>query len=77
MRDSLDVIAQAMRKVIHRINAPFVAGMMMFRMTNAIEHRIAHPDIRRSHVDFRPERARAIGEFAILHSREPIEIFFD
>src|SRR5215813_13571806 len=77
MCDAFDVIAQAMRKIVQRINAPPVAGMMMFGVANAIEDRITHPDVRRSHVDFRTERARAIGKFAILHPGEQIEILFD
>jgi hypothetical protein len=45
MGHALDVIAQAMGEVIHRVNAPGGAGMMMFSVANAVEHRIAHPDI--------------------------------
>src|SRR6266404_8044593 len=77
MRDTFDVIAQTMRKIVHWIDAPRVASVMMFGVANAIEDRITHPDVRRGHVDFRTERPRPIGEFAILHSREQVEILFD
>ena len=54
VRDAFNVIADAMREVIHRVNRPARAGVMMFEMANAIEHRVAQPDIRRLHVDLRP-----------------------
>ena len=77
MRDAFDVIAQAVREIVHRINAPLVAGVMMLGVADAIEHRVAQPDVRRAHVDLRAQRARAIGKFARFHPREQIEIFFD
>ena len=77
MGDPFDVIAQRMRPIVHRINAPFVAGVMVRRVPNAIKHRIAQPDVRRAHVDLRPQRARAIREFARFHSRKQVEIFLD
>ena len=77
VRDALDIIAQAMREVVHRVDAPFVAGVMMRGVANAIEHRIAQPDVRRRHVDLRAQRPRAVGELARFHAREEIEVFFD
>ena len=41
VRDSFDVVAKRVRPVVHRINAPFVAGAVMCRVPNAIEHWIA------------------------------------
>ncbi len=76
VRDAFDVIAQAMREIIHRINAPFRAGVMMFGVADAIKHRVAQPDVRRRHVNLRAQRARAVGKFAGLHAAEQIEIFF-
>ena len=34
--DAFDIIAQAMREVIHWVNAPLVAGLMMFGVPDAI-----------------------------------------
>ena len=75
--DAFDVIAQAMGEIVHRIDAPFVAGMMMFRVANPVQHRVAHPDVRRRHVDLRLQRPRAVGELAVLHADEQIEAFLD
>ena len=54
-----------------------LAGVMMLGMTDAIEHRIAQPDVWRAHVDLGAQRPRAIGKFASFHAREEIEIFLD
>ena len=69
VRDAFDVIAQAMREVVHRVDAPLAAGVMMFGVANAVEDRVAHPDVRRRHVDLRAQRARAVRELAVLHPR--------
>ena len=55
VRDAFDVIAQAMREVVHRIDAPFVAGVMMRGVPDAVEQRIAQPDVGRRHVDLRAQ----------------------
>ena len=39
--------------------------------------RVAHPDVRRSHVNLRAERTLAVGELAVLHAREQVEVFLD
>ena len=75
--DALQVVAQAMGEIVHRINAPFAAGMMMLGVADAVEDGIAHPDVGGGHVDFGPQRARAIGKFARLHPLEKVEGFLD
>ena len=77
VRDPFDVIAERVRPIVHRINAPFVAGAMMRRVPDPIKHRIAQPDIRGVHVDLCAQRARAIRRLARFHSRKQIQIFLD
>ena len=77
VRDAFDVIAQAMGEVVHRVDAPSAAGVMMVGVSNAIEQGIAHPDVRRGHVNLRAERTFAVGKLTVLHAREPVEIFLD
>ena len=66
-----------MREVVHRIDAPPVAGAMVVRVPDPIEHRVAHVDVRRRHVDLRPEHERAVGELPRPHAREQIEVLVD
>ena len=77
VRDALDRIRLAVREVVHRIDAPLVAGAMMLGVQDAVHDRIAHVEVRRRHVDLGPQRARAVGELAGLHAREEVEILFD
>ena len=63
--------------VVHRIDAPFVAGAVMLCVQNAVHHRVAHVEVGRRHVDFGAQGAGAIGKFAGLHALEQVEILFD
>ena len=51
MRNGLDRIALTVSPIVHRIDAPLIAGSMMVRMEDAVHHRIAQVDIRSRHVD--------------------------
>ena len=70
MRDPLDGIRLAVRVIVHRINAPLVAGAVMLGVHNAVHHRIAQVEIRRRHIDLRPQNARTIGKFPRAHALE-------
>ena len=76
VRDVLDRIRLAVREVVHRIDAPLVAGAMMLGVQNAVHHRVAQVEVGRGHVDFRPQGARAVGKLAGPHALEQIEILF-
>ena len=41
----------AVREVVHRIDAPLVAGAVMLGVQDAVHHRVAHVQIGRGHVD--------------------------
>ena len=66
-----------MSEVIHRIDAPFVAEMVMRLMKYPVKRRIAHVYIGRRHIYFCTKRAAAIGKFAVFHAFEKIEVLFD
>ena len=63
-----------MRVVVHRVDAPRVAGAVMVRAADAVQHRVAHVDVRRRHVDLRAQHARAVGELAGAHPPEQVEV---
>ena len=75
--DLLDRVRRRMREVVHRIDAPRVAGPMMVRAPDAVEDRIAHRDVRRRHVDLRAQHVGAVLELAGAHPREQVEVLFD
>ncbi len=75
--DVLDRIRLAVGVVVHRVDAPLVAGAVMRGVEDAVHHRIAHVEVGRGHVDLGAEDAAAVGELAVLHADEEVEIFFD
>ena len=77
VRDAFDVIAQAMGEVVHRVDAPLGTGVVMLGVTNAVEDRVAHPDVRRRHVNLRAESARAIRKFTVLHTDEEVKVLLE
>ena len=75
--DALDVVAQAVREVVHGVDAPLVAGVVVRGVADAVEHRVAQPDVGRAHVDLGAERAGAVGELAGAHPLEQVEVLLD
>ena len=68
--DLFNRIGLTVRPIVHGVDAPLVARAMMARLANAVHDRIAQIQIRRSHVNFRAQRARAIFELARAHPSE-------
>ncbi len=66
-----------MGEVIHRVDAPGIARALVACLADAIERRIAQVDIRRCHVDLRPQHVRAVGELAAAHALEEVEVLGD
>ncbi|MNT72077.1 hypothetical protein D3C72_2106420 [compost metagenome] len=66
-----------MGEVVHRVDAPLVAGLVVFGKFNAIQHRIAHHDERRRHIDFRTQTGFTFLEATGTHFFEQCEVLFD
>ena len=77
VRDAFERVRRRMREVVHRVDAPRVAGAVMMRVPDPVEHRIAHVDVRRRHVDLRAQHVGAVRELAGAHPREEIEVLLD
>ena len=77
VRDVLERIRRRVREVVHRVDAPRVAGAVVVRASDAVEHRVAQVDVRRRHVDLRAQHLRAVGELAGAHAGEEIEVLLD
>ena len=74
MRDRFDRIGLPMREIVHGVNAPRITGAMVRRVQDAIQHRVAHVEVRRGHVDLGPQRARSVGKLAGPHAAEQVEV---
>jgi hypothetical protein len=77
VRDVLDRVGGRVGEIVHRINAPRIAGAMVVRMPYPIEHRVAHIDVGRRHVDLRAQNLGAVRKLAAPHPPEEIEILGD
>ena len=74
MRDLFDRVALSVREVVHRIDAPGVAGAVVMHVLDPIEDRVAEVHVRRSHVDLRAQGTLAIAELPVLHALEQVEV---
>jgi hypothetical protein len=74
MGDALDRIRLAVREIVGRVDAPFLAGARMLGMQDAVENGVAQIDVARTHVDLGPQHARAVGELAGTHAAEQVEV---
>ena len=61
-------VADRVREVIHRIDAPLVARAMVRAILDAVDGGVAQIDVRGSHVDLRAQHVRAFRELAVLHA---------
>ena len=68
VRNLLDRVGLAVREIVHRIDAPVIAGAMMSRMQDAIHDRVAHVEVSGRHVDLGAKHFAAVWE---LPSRMP------
>jgi hypothetical protein len=64
-------------KVVHRVDAPGVAGPVVVLAADAVQHRVPHGDVRRGHVDLRAEHVCPVLELARAHAQEQIEVLLD
>ena len=68
MRHALNGILNRMRKIIHRVDAPLIARVMVRHPGNPVDHRIPHVNIRGGHVDLCPQHLAPVREFSGAHS---------
>ena len=67
---AFDGIRLTVGKVIARVDAPLVTGLMVMGVADAIEDRVTQVHVARGHVDLGAQRAGAIRELTCLHARE-------
>ena len=77
MGDALDRIRQAVGEIVQRVDTPVVAGIVMGDVPNPVQHRVAHLDVGRIHVDLRAQHVFAVGVLVVFHRFEQLQIFLD
>ena len=75
MGDPLDVIGLSVGPVVGWIDGPGIARTVVGFAPDAVEHRVAHVQVRGGHFNLRPERAGAVRELSGPHPFEEIQIF--
>ena len=77
MCDLFNTIALPVRKIVHRVNAPFVAATVMVCVFDTIDDRVTHEHIGMRHVYFSTQYFFAIFLFTGFHVDKEFEIFGD
>ena len=77
VRDALERVLDRVGKVVHRVDAPLVTLPVMVHVADAVDDGVAHVEVAGGQVDLRAQRAAALGELAVLHALEQIEVFLD
>ena len=76
MRYVFDGITLAMGKIVHGVDAPFVARAVMMGMFYPVHQWIAHVHVNMSHVHFCAQYFFTILVFALFHFGKQLQIFF-
>ena len=74
VRDMLDGILDGMRIVVHRIDAPRIACIVVMHMRHSVQDRIPHVHIGTGHIDLGAECLLAVRKLAVLHAFKEIQI---
>ena len=74
--DVFQCIFDRVRVAIHRIDTPFITGIVVGGVANTIDGRIAQIHVGAGHVDACTQNQAAIGMFAIAHFFKQAQRFF-
>ncbi|GIX61052.1 uncharacterized protein BcabD6B2_04870 [Babesia caballi] len=72
--DALYAVRLAVGVVVHGVDDPLVAGVDVGRANNAIQDWVTHVHVARRHVDLSAQQAVAVGEGAVAHLLEEVEV---
>ncbi len=77
VRDSLDGVLEPVRPIVHRVDAPRIAGAVVRGVQDAVHDRVAQVEVGRGHVNPGAERPRAVRELAGAHLRKEVQVLLD
>ena len=75
MGNFLNGIALAVGKIVHWIDAPFVARAVVVGKFDAVQNGVAQQHIVRSHVYLGAQRAASFGKLAVFHAFKQGQVF--
>ena len=75
--DFLRSVGEGMREIVHRIDAPLVARLMMGDVRYSVDDGVAHIDVRARHVYLGAKHLFAVCKLALGHAAEQVEILLD
>ena len=65
-------------KIVHRVDAPFVPGVVVRRfVSDSVYYRISHVYVRRCHVYLRSEHSLAVGKLSRLHVLKDLKVLLN
>ncbi len=70
MGHAFDGIRETLGEVVHRVDAPRITRHLVALVADAVDHRIAHVEVGRRHVDLGAQHVLAVGELAGAHALE-------
>ena len=70
----LDGVLERVGLVVHRVDAPGVAGAVVVRVADPVEERIPHDHVGVRHVDARAQHRGAVRELARPHAAQEVEV---
>jgi hypothetical protein len=73
--DLLQRVFDGVRVGVHRVDAPLVAGVVVGGPAHAVQRGVAHVDVGAGHVDLRAQDGGAVGNLAVAHGAEALEVF--
>ena len=75
--NSLNRILNRMCEIVHRIDAPLIACIMVCHMSHSVDYRVSHIHIGRRHIYSGSEDLGSILIFALLHLLKELQILFN
>ena len=76
MGDAFNRVALPVRVVVHRVDAPFVAGTVVALVQDPVHDRVAHVHVGRCQIYLGAQGLGTVGEFPVLHPLEQIQVLF-
>ena len=77
MGDAFFCIGERVGEVVHRVDAPVVLRAVVVVAADAVHHRVAHEQVRVSHVDLGADGLCAVGKLTGPHAGKEVEVLLN